>query len=180
MHKSFEQYELIGFFVVVVLGIAFHFVYDFSNNSTIIGIFTPINESVWEHLKLLFYPYLLYTIFEYYTTKNTYSQLIIYKFYCSLIGMITILIIHYTYSGILGKTYVLADITTFIISVGVAFCTSYYFISKDTENPQTKNFGIFLFLVMIGIFTLFTFYQPDLPLFESPTKLSIISLFLLI
>ena len=64
MHKSFEQYELIGFFVVVVLGIAFHFAYDFSNNSTIIGIFTPINESVWEHLKLLFYPYLLYTILD--------------------------------------------------------------------------------------------------------------------
>ena len=179
MHKSFEQYELIGFFVVVVLGIAFHFLYDFSNHSIIIALFSPINESVWEHLKLLFYPYLIYTIFEYYLTKNTYSQLILYKFYSSLLGMLTILVLHYTYTGIVGKENVLVDMCIFIISIGVSFCTSYYYVSKDLENRQTKRLGIFLHITMSLLFTLFTFYRPNLPLFEPPNNLSIISIFLL-
>ncbi|MBR3840079.1 MAG: hypothetical protein IKM20_02970 [Erysipelotrichales bacterium] len=180
MHKSFEQYELIGFFAVVVLGIAFHSLYELTSESIIVGLICPINESIWEHLKLLFYPYLIYLIFEIYTTKNTYSQLIIYKFYSVCLGMLTILILHYTYSGIIGKTYIIADISTFIISVAVSFFTSYYLIIHDTENKQTTKLGILLFIIMSLVFTFFTFYQPDLPLFEAPNKLSIISLLTLI
>lgn len=176
MHKSLEQYELIGFFVIVMLGTAFHSLFDLCNHSIFIGLFTPINESIWEHLKILFYPYVFYTIFEYYTIGTTYSQFIISKFYAVCIGMLSILITYYTYSGIIGTNYMIIDIIIFIISCAVSFYASYRLLSRPQENRQTKFTGICLFIFMMILFIIFTFYHPSLAIFEAPAKVSVLYL----
>lgn len=48
-----------GILFINLFGILLHFLYDFSGKVLIVGIFAPINESVWEHLKLGFYPIIL-------------------------------------------------------------------------------------------------------------------------
>ena len=52
--EFYKKYVVIGFFVVGILGTLFHFVYDWSGQMWFVGLFVPVNESTWEHMKLLF------------------------------------------------------------------------------------------------------------------------------
>ena len=58
--EFYKKYVVIGFFVVGILGTLFHFVYDWSGQMWFVGLFVPVNESTWEHMKLLFVPMLIY------------------------------------------------------------------------------------------------------------------------
>ena len=62
MSKTLLKLDIIGFVFVSVIGTLAHFVFEWSGNNTVVGLFCPINESPWEHLKLIFFPYLIWTI----------------------------------------------------------------------------------------------------------------------
>ena len=83
--KKIRNYQLFSMIFAFILGILLHFTYELSNKNMLVAAFSAINESVWEHLKLLFFPMLLTTIIGYfYIEKNTPN------FLCSkLIGIIT-------------------------------------------------------------------------------------------
>ncbi len=51
--------------VAAFLGTLNHFLYFLSGQSPIVALFCPVNESVWEHLKLLYFPFLFVSIWEY-------------------------------------------------------------------------------------------------------------------
>lgn len=59
---NFQTYFGIGF--VLVLGTLSHFFFDWSGENRLVGIFAAVNESTWEHLKLLFFPALLFWVSE--------------------------------------------------------------------------------------------------------------------
>lgn len=52
------------FLFISILGTLLHFTYEWSQNNAIVGLFSAVNESTWEHLKLLFFPMLFLTLFE--------------------------------------------------------------------------------------------------------------------
>ena len=58
--KFYKRYIVTGLLFVGILGTLFHFVYDWCRQSRLIGLFVPVNESTWEHMKLLFIPMLIY------------------------------------------------------------------------------------------------------------------------
>ena len=58
--KFYKRYIVTGFLFVGIFGTLFHFVYDWCRQSRLIGLFVPVNESTWEHMKLLFIPMLIY------------------------------------------------------------------------------------------------------------------------
>lgn len=62
MQKKLLAFIIIGVLVTSVLGTLFHFTYDWSGQNFLVGLFTPVSESTWEHMKLLFFPMLLYGI----------------------------------------------------------------------------------------------------------------------
>lgn len=61
--KHLKRYTIIGIIFVLITGTFAHFLYDWTENNHIVGFFTPINESIWEHMKLLFFPMLIYSVF---------------------------------------------------------------------------------------------------------------------
>ena len=64
MNKKILKLEIIGFIFTSVLGTLMHFFYEWSNDNSIVGLFCPVNESPFEHLKLLFFPFLIWTFVE--------------------------------------------------------------------------------------------------------------------
>ena len=62
MHKFIRRKDIPYIILTILLGSVFHFLYDFSEQNPFTALFTPINESVWEHLKLLFFPLFFITI----------------------------------------------------------------------------------------------------------------------
>jgi hypothetical protein len=65
-------FELVGMVFIILLGSMLHFTFEWSGNQPIVGVFSAVNESVWEHLKIAFWPALLYLIFEYFKRKSHY------------------------------------------------------------------------------------------------------------
>ena len=60
IRKFYKRYVVLGFFVISIVGTLFHFVYDWCGQVWFVGLFVPVNESTWEHMKLLFIPMLIY------------------------------------------------------------------------------------------------------------------------
>ena len=54
----------------LIVGTLLHFTYEWSGENKFIASFSAVNESVWEHLKLVFYPMLIAGIVEYFFVKK--------------------------------------------------------------------------------------------------------------
>lgn len=67
---------ILAFIIIGTAGTLWHFVYEWSGENPIIGAIAPVNESVWEHLKLLFFPSLFYFITELFLCKEDCENLI--------------------------------------------------------------------------------------------------------
>lgn len=168
MRYDFAKWEIVGFIFTVIFGSLLHFVYHWSRDNQIIGIVSPVNESTWEHLKLLFVPMTFFSIIEFFIIGKDIPNFIAAKAFGILVGMIAIIAIFYTYTGILGKHYLWADILTFIIGVAVSYLCSLRIINKY-HFCSTLNWGGFVLLTVIFVFfAVFTFFPPKLPLFIDP------------
>ena len=161
-------FEIAGFIFVSVVGTLLHFAYEYFDYSTVAAVISPINESTWEHLKLLFFPFLFYTLFEYLVIGKKYNNFIYYKAISVLIGLFTILAVFYLYTGIIGRSFVIVDIILFYFSVFITYQNSYRLIKQNPIYKNYNNIGAFIFLLLIGLFVSFTFAPPAINLFQSP------------
>lgn len=158
-----------GFLFTIILGVLFHFVYEWSGENPVAAYFFPINESIWEHLKLLVLPYLLFIIAEYFTYGRMKCSFFLVKAVSLLAGMAVIISFFYTYSGILGKDYFIGDMITFILGVLTAYLLSYWFIQSDLLNTRYAfSAGFLIFIIIICAFFIFTKNPPAIGLFKDP------------
>lgn len=156
-----------GALFVIILGSLAHFFYNWSENNVLIGLFTPVNESTWEHMKLVFFPMLIFSIFAYFKLKKEYSCILSALLSGILIGTILIPIVFYTYSGILGMNNFFLDIATFIFAVVVSFISIY----KSAQTCRFQKFTSILYwtvLILILCFFIFTIAPPQIGLFAEP------------
>ena len=71
MNKSIFKFQLSSAIFIAILGTFLHFTYNWSGGNVIVGLFSAVNESTWEHLKLIFFPNLITIIIGYfYIGKN--------------------------------------------------------------------------------------------------------------
>ena len=163
--KNIKRYFFIGIIFVSLLRTLLHFAYDWSGGNDFLGLFVPINESIWEHTKLLFFPMLIYSIFLHKKTGKKYPCILSDMIFGALFGIGAIIVLFYTYSGIVGNHFAVVDILIFYISVLMSF----YIVYKRTINKKSCN-NIYMIsgMVMVLLFIVFTVYPPDIPLFIEP------------
>ena len=161
-------YELVGIVFIIILGSMLHFTFEWSGNNPAVGGFSAVNESVWEHLKLVFWPALLFMLIEYVPLKKTVNNFGLAKTVGVYMAITTIPIIFYSYTAITGKSMFVIDITTFIVAVIIGQISSYKLLTHKKLSENLGRISLVL-LVMLGIaFVLFTFYPPQLPIFRDP------------
>lgn len=167
--NKLKLYTILGTIFVIIIGTLSHFVYEWSGNNFILGFFFPVNESTWEHMKLSFFPMLIYSLFMNKKLKDDYSCVTSSLLFGILLGTFLIPAIFYTYSGILGQNYLPLDILTFILSVLLAFIAVYRLTLSCKVFSCTLWFKIFVFITAVSFF-IFTYLPPDIGLFNAPTK----------
>lgn len=168
MKKSISCWQFVGFIFTSIAGVLLHFLYDLSNNNFIVGLFSAVNESIWEHMKLLFFPMFLFALVQSHYFDKEYKNFWCVKLLAIPLGVGIIPVIYYTYTGILGVTADWFNITIFFIAAAI----SYYFETKllKRENSFCK-FPIMALTILcvIGlIFVVLTFIPPQIPLFQDP------------
>lgn len=167
--RKLKRWEIGGFFVVAVLGTLLHFFYEQTGENALAGIFSPVNESVWEHLKLLFIPILIFTLFEYVWLEPYYPNVLCVKAVSALLGMAFIIVFYYTYTGIIGDNIPWLDIGSFYAAVLITSLFSYKKMKQyKIGKRKCKFLGVFLFLLFFLMFAYFTFSPPKLGLFSPP------------
>ncbi|UCH30961.1 MAG: hypothetical protein JSV05_05460 [Candidatus Bathyarchaeota archaeon] len=166
--KSIFGYELAGIVFIVIVGSLLHFTFELSGHQPAVGIFSAVNESVWEHLKLGFWPALVWALLEYRTIKQSTNNFLFAKTVGIYLIPIIIPILFYSYTAVLGESVLAIDILTFAVAVIVGQLVSYKLLTYR-RFPRVLNTISLVALVLLGVaFALFTFYPPRLPLFRDP------------
>jgi len=166
--KSTFGYELTGIVFIVIIGSMLHFTFELSGHQPVFGVFSAVNESVWEHLKLGFWPALVWALIEYRSIKKSTNNF----FFAKTVGIylipIVIPILFYSYTAVLGESVLVIDILTFVVAVIVGQLVSYKLLTYR-RLPHIMTKISLVALVLLGVaFVLFTFYPPHLPLFRDP------------
>lgn len=167
--KQLKHYSIIGFFFVIVAGSLAHFLYEWTGENKIAGLFTPVSESVWEHMKLLFFPMLLYSIPAVHMLKRNDPCAASAFCFGILAGTVLIPILFYAYTSLLGKSVLPLDIGIFAISTIVAFYAAYRLTLSCKLESITALLCI-LVAILALCFLLFTYHPPDLFLFAQPSS----------
>lgn len=169
MKKNISLWQFSGFATVSLLGTLLHYLYEWSGKNRFIAAFSGINESTWEHMKLLYFPLLIFAIIQSFFFKDRKD------FWCVklagiIIGLTLIPVIFYTYNGILGKSPDWINIVIFFISAASAFIAETRFFRKNAFTCKHKWLAIACIIAIGVLFVIFTYFTPDIPLFEPPKK----------
>lgn len=156
--------NIIYAFIAILLGFLNHFLYQLSGGQAFVALFCPVNESVWEHLKLLFFPILFVSVIEYLRYRPDAVRFFYYRFLAALCAMGATVALFYTYTGVIGRGFLIIDILIFLFSILFAFYLDAYFYRINVKKvPMTTVFSLWLILSLS--FFVFTCFPPNLPLF---------------
>ena len=167
--KTAAKTSFVGFLFTVIAGSLLHFAFAASGGNTLVGAFTPVNESVWEHLKLLLIPAVAFSAVEFFVYGKSLPAFFAAKSLSVMIGLAAIVMLFYTYTGIVGRNYLAADIGVFIVSAALTYYLSCVFVKCPALYSERANIiGISLVAVIIILFIYFTFTPPMCELFRDP------------
>ncbi len=158
--------ELVGIPFIVILGSLLHFAFAWSGYWKPLALVAAVNESVWEHLKLAFWPGLVWATVEFAAIRPKASQFWSAKGFALLIAPVFIVLMFYTYTSLLGRNLLALDITIFVVAIALGQIGSAKLINARRWKHDTCTLGTGLLLCQLIAFTSFTFYPPPFSIFE--------------
>ena len=167
MKRSIGLWQLIGFGVASLAGTLLHFLYEWMGESLLVAPFSGVNESTWEHMKLLFWPMLIFAVVENFFFKER-SDFWCVKARGILLGTSLIPIIFYTYNGVIGKSPDWMNIAIFFLSAAVAYIYENRLFKKEAVKCESKIHAILVLSALAVAFIVFTFITPELGIFRDP------------
>jgi len=158
-------WQAAGFALVTFGGTILHFLYDWTGGNILVSPFSGVNESTWEHMKLLFWPLFLFALAQRLFFKDQENYWCV-KLAEILLGLVLIPVLFYTYNGVFGKSQDWINIAIFYISAAMVFLFEWWVFKNDRfpcKHPQLA----FAIICLIGVlFVVFTFAPPQIPLFQ--------------
>ena len=168
MKHSVSNWQLGGFLFTAALGTFLHFLFDLTGQNWIAGLFSAVNESIWEHMKLLFYPMFLFSLLENRVWGREIPQFWCIKLLGTLLGLALIPVLYYTYSGILGQNIDWINIAIFFLTAAAAYRFETVLFQRGYACRLQPDAALVVLWLIAAIFTLFTFRPPQIPLFQDP------------
>lgn len=162
-----KTWQIITVIICIILGVLLHFTYGWSGENKIVGLFSAINESTWEHLKLIYYPTIIMAIIGIFIVGKRSNN----YWLAQALGIITAIaftiVFFYTYTGIIGTNFAWLNIATFVIAILIGGYVTYcILISKKKYNAEFVS--VIFLLILFFSFILYTFNPPEIQLFEPP------------
>lgn len=166
MRKSVPTWQMVGFIFTGVLGTLLHFLFEWTGENIIAALFSAVNESIWEHTKLLFYPMVLFALAEYKAWGREVLSFWCIKLIGILTGLILIPVLYYTYTGILGISADWFNITIFFIAAAAAYFLETKLFEKEISCRIPTWAAVAVLCILAIVYTALTFYPPLIPFFS--------------
>ena len=163
--KASAIFFAVGALFTLILGTVGHFFYEWSGENKIAGIFFPVNESVWEHMKLTLLPTGIYLGAA--AIKLRGGNYALSSFLALFIGAALIPLLFYSYTGIIGRSILAVDIAIFFFSVLAGFAVA-FLAYNSAPRPILNELAVIGIIAIAVCFFTFTSFPPDFILFEEP------------
>ena len=171
MKRELRRWEAAGFLFMGALGTLLHFVYDWSGRSRVAAAFSAVNESTWEHMKLLFIPFLLFAAAEFIVFSEPLRNFFAVKAAAILLGLAAIPALFYTLTGMFGRLPDWVNIAIFFLADALAyFAGCRMLMAGRLRGGAAQLLGFVLLWLLLFVFVWFTYRTPRLPLFLDPVN----------
>ena len=167
--RKIIRFQIFSVIFTWILGTILHFLYEWSGDNKIIASFSAVNESTWEHLKLVFFPMLITTIVGFLVIGKDNK-----KFWCAktigiILAMSFIIVFFYTYTGIIGTNFAILDIGSFFVAVILGVYVAYKIMTNDEYKLKcNKRIAVIGLICILLCFIIFTYLPPHIGLFKDP------------
>jgi len=169
MRKRLFWWEAAGFLFVAAAGTALHFTYAWSGGSSVVAAFSAINESVWEHMKIFFFPMFLFSVAQLWFWGRNYPNFLAVRTVSIFFGLLLIPVLYYTYSGVLGYSIEWVSIGSFFVVDLLAFCLDFHLLGRGKFSALWQQvLGLAGLWALAFLFVWCTFQTPELGLWRDP------------
>lgn len=154
--------ELIGAAFMIVVGSALHFAFGWTGDWRPLALVAAVNESIWEHLKLAFWPGFLWGAIMRPPMGLSRIDALAVKGFGLLLTAALIVLIFTSYTAILGRNLLPLDIGTFVVAILVGQFLCAWLLTRGTRWRHAILWsGLALLALQLATYSLFTFFPPD-------------------
>ncbi len=172
--KTVFRWMLCAVPLMFFLGSATHFLYEWSGSNPIAGIFCPVNESVWEHLKMAFWVPLFWWIIKYLRLSKKYDISAARWFSACAAALyasiIFIILVYYAYTGAFGTELLIIDILLLLFGIAAGQLTAFHIYKHAKPREGSLRCSVIAIALLAAAFSVFTFAPPHIPLFADPNS----------
>lgn len=169
MRRRWDGWEWGGFLFTVLAGTGLHFLYGWTGERSWIAGFSAVNESVWEHMKILYVPLFLLSMVQLCFQGRTSSNYLAARAAAVLCGTALIPVLYYTYTGALGRGFLAADIGIFLLSAAAVFLLDRVLRRRGALGDGWQQIlGLLLLWGVMFLFVYLSFRPGHIPLFRDP------------
>ena len=167
MRKRLALWELGGFLFTAALGTALHFTFAWSGQNLLAAAFSSVNESVWEHMKLLFFPVFFWSVGQVCFLGRNYPNFLAVRALSVLAGVALVPALYYTYTGVVGTHVLWADILVFLAADLGLFWLDFRLLRRGRlTGGWAQVLGLGALWALAFLFVWCTFRPPHLDLWR--------------
>lgn len=169
--QKWHTWEVAGLFAVILLGNTLHFVYDWTGQARWAAYISAVNESTWEHMKLLMIPWVVWSLVEAVVLRDSRRPVLLARAMGLLAGVLLIPTVYYTYTGALGVSSMIVDVLLFQAAVLLGAWVSWRIMAGGKGTGLL--WSVLGLLILLGVWALFvwwTYDPPMLPIFTDPAN----------
>lgn len=156
-----------GIVFIFLLGALFHFIFELSGGLKIVALFGAANESVWEHLKIGFWPTFIWAVIELFAFGKRTKNFLFAKGMAFTLQSLLITGIYYGLVAV-GIESLAVDISIFFVSIAIAQIVSYRLNLVQKKSAVLKVVGLIFILINLAGFSLLSYFAPQYPIFKDP------------
>lgn len=164
--RSLFLWELAGVVPIALVGAMLHFAFEWSGGWRPLALLAAVNESVWEHMKLAFWPAVAWAALGTRLRSEPNSSYWFAKSIGLLLVPIAISVLFYGYTAILERNILWLDIAIFVVAIFLGQMATVMILHRLTRMKHKTIIGGILMGLQLAAYSLFTYFPPHLPLFE--------------
>ena len=169
MKRVLSHWQFAGFVFTGIAGVILHFLYDWTGGSAFVAPFSAVNESIWEHMKILFFPLFIFAFIENYCIGKDYNNFWCVKLLGTCVAIAAVPILYYTLNGAFGPMPDWVNVAIYYISAALCYILEVWLFNKNKMPCNAPKARVLLWVIAF-VFVFFTFFPPIFPLFKDPVS----------
>lgn len=152
-----KNIKIIGLFGLFGLSFISHNMYDWFSN-VLVSFFFPVNESIFEHMKIIFTGTLIYGVVDYWLLNKyriEYNNFSFQLFFTGIMGILIFLLIYLPIHYIFGESLLVTLVILFITYIFVEIIS--YYLLKAPEVKFLNDIAMFLVILVYINFIVLTY-----------------------